>query len=323
MTLQLRPLNPATDFERFAAIHNAHEPNPITVELLQKWESERPEGQLRHRSVVVDQHGQIVGFNDIVYEPWERRGRYWLEMYVDPDRLRQGIGTLLYNDAFQFAQQHGITDIKGAVRDNCPECLRFAQQRGYTIDRHIFDSALELASYDEQPFVHALETARASGIRFFSLADLEVTEDIQRKLYELNSKLILDVPGWDRDLAPFEQFKIWVFEAEHYRPEGQIIAADGDQWIGLAALGYFPKIDSAINMITGVDRSYRGRKIALALKVLAHRLAREWGFGFVRTNNDSLNAPMLTINRKMGYQPEPGKYILQYVPATASTETSV
>lgn len=321
MTIQLRPLNPETDFEQVVAIHNAHEPNPITVELMQKWESEQPEGQLRHRSVAVDEQHQIVGIHDIVWEPWERPGRYWLEIYVDPNKQQHGIGSRLYDNAFQFAQQHGITDIKGAVRDNCADCLRFAQQRGYTIDRHIFDSALELSTYDEQPFADAIETAKTSGIRFFSLADIEITEDVQRKLYELSTKLYLDVPGWDRDVVPFEQFKIWVFGAEHYRPEGQIIAADSEQWIGLAALGHFPKIDSAINMITGVDRSYRGRKIALALKVLANRRAREWGVGFVRTNNDSLNEPMLAINRKMGYKPEPGKYILQYAPASASSQT--
>ncbi len=247
MTIQLRPLNPETDFLDIAAIHNAHEPIPITPEQLQKWENERSEGQIRHSSVAVNQHGNIVGSNDIVSEPWEQPGRYWLEMYIDPSMQRQGIGTLLYNNALQFAQQHGITDIKGAVRDNCADCLRFAQQRSFTIDRHIF-SALDLATYDEQPFVEAIQMAEASGIRFFTLADLDVTEEVQRKLYQLNSKLILDVPGWDRDQAPFEQFKVWVFEAEHYRPEGQIVAADGDEWIGPAALGYFPTLDSAMNM---------------------------------------------------------------------------
>jgi hypothetical protein len=30
----------------------------------------------------------------------------------------------------------------------------------------------------------------------------------------------------------------------------------------------------------------------------------------VRTDNDSLNAPILAINQKMGYQPLPGQYFL-------------
>jgi hypothetical protein len=33
----------------------------------------------------------------------------------------------------------------------------------------------------------------------------------------------------------------------------------------------------------------------------------------MRTDNDSLNAPMLAINREMGYRPEPGKLTLARV----------
>lgn len=35
------------------------------------------------------------------------------------------------------------------------------------------------------------------------------------------------------------------------------------------------------------------------------------GASITRTNNDSRNAPMLAINQKWGYQPQPGKYYLR------------
>jgi RimJ/RimL family protein N-acetyltransferase len=63
-------------------------------------------------------------------------------------------------------------------------------------------------------------------------------------------------------------------------------------------------------MITGVDRMYRGRKIALALKLLAIRWAIEKGASCIVTDNDSQNAPMLAINRKLGYVPRPGIFRL-------------
>ncbi len=63
--------------------------------------------------------------------------------------------------------------------------------------------------------------------------------------------------------------------------------------------------------MTGVVASYRGRKIALALKLLAIRYAWSHGAKTIRTHNDSLNAPMLAINRKLGYQPQSGKYRLR------------
>ena len=80
--------------------------------------------------------------------------------------------------------------------------------------------------------------------------------------------------------------------------------------VGLAAVGYFKETNSMYNMMTGVDPAYRGRRIALALKLLTIRLARQYAADYIRTNNDSDNAPMLAINRKLGYQPVPGLYWL-------------
>ena len=57
-------------------------------------------------------------------------------------------------------------------------------------------------------------------------------------------------------------------------------------------------------------RDYRGRKIAQALKVLAARYARAHGMKKIRTDNDSLNAPMLAVNRKLGYRPLAGTFIM-------------
>jgi RimJ/RimL family protein N-acetyltransferase len=93
-----------------------------------------------------------------------------------------------------------------------------------------------------------------------------------------------------------------------YRPEGIFLAADGAAWVGLAIVGTFPETNSMYNMITGVDAAYRGRGIAQALKVLSIRYAQQAGATYIRTNNDSQNAPMLAINRKLGYQPQPGVY---------------
>lgn len=61
-------------------------------------------------------------------------------------------------------------------------------------------------------------------------------------------------------------------------------------------------------MFTGVDPAWHGKGIALALKVLAIDCARRYGADYISTNNDSENAPMLAINRTLGYQPQPGFY---------------
>jgi RimJ/RimL family protein N-acetyltransferase len=80
--------------------------------------------------------------------------------------------------------------------------------------------------------------------------------------------------------------------------------------VGLAAVGFIEHTNRANNLITGVDRAYRGRMIALALKLLTIQYAKERGAEAIVTNNDSQNAPMLAVNRKLGYVPRPGIFRL-------------
>jgi RimJ/RimL family protein N-acetyltransferase len=116
-----------------------------------------------------------------------------------------------------------------------------------------------------------------------------------------------DVPGGSEvSRRPFEAFLTEVCESPRYRPEAQQLAADGEQWVGCAETEYVADGNFLYNGITGVLPAYRGRRIALALKLLAIRAACDMGARYLRTNNDSENAPMLAINRKLGYQQEPG-----------------
>ncbi len=101
-----------------------------------------------------------------------------------------------------------------------------------------------------------------------------------------------------------------MIQAPWFRREGQLLAVDGDQWIGMAPVSLFPETHSAYNLHTGVLPAYRGRKIATSLKVLAARYARQNGALSILTDSNLRNAPILAINRKMGYKPQPGKYTL-------------
>lgn len=312
--IRLQPLNPQNDFPRIADLRNMVDPEPLTAAQLQEWEQHIPQGQIRHRMVAVDERGQIVGFNDTGWDPWMRPGLFDLRVLVDPAWRRQGIGLVLYDDALRFSQAHRATRFQGRVRDHDDDGLRFAQQRGFMIDRHIFESTLDLATFDEGRFADPLATAAEAGIHFFTVADMGNTLEAQQRLYDLNARVSMDVPGSDeafQGFMPFEVYRATVCAASWYRADGQIIAAAGDAWIGLAAVGYFAQTQSMYHMITGVDRAYRGRGLAQALKVLSIRCARSYGAKYIRTNNDSQNAPMLAINRKFGYLPEPGYSVVR------------
>jgi predicted GNAT superfamily acetyltransferase len=127
-------------------------------------------------------------------------------------------------------------------------------------------------------------------------------------LWEVNYATYMDDPASTGSFLDSDGMNQMFNTASWFRPEGQILAADGDRYVGLSAVGYFKETNSAYNMMTGVMPDYRGRKIAQALKLLSIRAAQNWGVDSIRTNNDSQNAPMLAINRRLGYVPEPGIY---------------
>ena len=303
-----RPLNLETDAARYAELRGIISPKPITVQQIREWEEHFPRDGIRQRVVALDENGVVVGYNNAAHVPYMLPNSFWIEVVVAPNCRRQGIGARLYDGALVFARAQGATRLECEVRDHEPAWLKFAQARGFQIDRHTFDSTLDLATFEEARFAGVIEAVEQQGIRFFTLADAGNTEENQRKLYELDKRNSLDIPGSEGTFPRFEDFRKFVFESSWFRADGQILAADGERWVGLGAVGYFANTNSTCNMHTGVLKEYRGRKIALALKLLAIRYSRACGAVLLRTDNDLQNAPILAINRKLGYKPEPGLY---------------
>ena len=304
--LKVRPAVPETDFRRLAEIITATWLEPVDESTLHEWEARTFEGQVRRRFTAT-RGDEVVGYGVSVHESWSPPGRFDLWVGVEGERRSAGIGSALYEAALTFAHENGATSLSTEVLSDEPESVRFAEKRGFHIDRQLFESHLVVAEFDEAPYAGLIERLEREGIRFFSLADQDKPE-IRRGLYEVNRATALDIPGNNTDFPKFDEFSRIVFPAKWFFPDGQILAADDDRVIGLAALGHHPERDYMYNEMTGVLPEYRGRGLALALKLLAIRVARARGVVTLRTNNDSENAPMLRINRKLGYRPQPGYY---------------
>lgn len=82
-----------------------------------------------------------------------------------------------------------------------------------------------------------------------------------------------------------------------------VAVSDDDAVVGLA---YLAMIDAAEGIaghrFTAVDRLWRGRGVARALKVTSLRWAAEHGVRQVRASNDSDNVAMRAINDALGYE---------------------
>jgi GNAT superfamily N-acetyltransferase len=297
------------DAPRAAELLNLGATEPVTVEQMRERLRARVPDRIVARLGAVNGSGELVVYGHAIRDGWMPPGLFWLHIVVDPAARRQGAGSQLYRALLDFVRSHGATTLRGEVRDNMPDDRRFAKRCGWRVERHIFESTLDLASFDERPFTVALDRALAAGIRFFSLADTGDTSETQRRLYELDRVVARDIPGGsEAALWPFETFLQSICEVPSYLPDGVIIAADSEAWIGECSVQHNATTNSMYNGSTGVLPAYRGRGIAQALKLLVIRVARRYDAASIRTNNDSENAPMLAINRKLGYTPEPGYY---------------
>lgn len=311
MSITYRPLAPAVDIPRMAEIWNAQIPGTTSVDTLTQNEERFPKEWPMHRTAAVDETDRLLGWSVALHVPMAGPGRWQMRVTVDPLQQRQGIGTRLYDEALRFASQHGATRLDASVPDSLPHGLRFAEARGFRVDRHLFASVLDMQRFDEAAFANQGEV---EGIRITTLAELGETPETRHKLWELEMQLNADVPGYASQgfAIPYDEYCHLVFEQPWYQAATQLLALDGDTWVGMASLrlGEDAGRPYLYHNMTGVVASHRGRHIALALKLAAIRCAQRYGVSELRTDNDSENAPMVALNRKLGFEPRPGEYKL-------------
>lgn len=307
----LRPARPSSDEAGIASVVNAFEQNPVSEDTVHEWLTHTVPGRISYRQVAVTHDDDVVGYAVSVHETWDPEGQFYAWVGVAPAWRGRGIGSSLYTDVMQFLNQHDAGTITSEVRDDCAISLAFTGRREFEKDRHLFQSSLDLEAFDESPYLGTLASVAEAGIRVRSIADFGDTPDARKKLYEVNAITDQDVPGWIGPGLSFEEFNEWVYGSEWYRPDGQLIAADGDRWVGICAVRLYPDARQAFNVHTGVIPAYRMRHIAQALKLAAIRYARNQGARSLSTHNDSTNGPMLALNRKLGYVPAPGRYTLR------------
>jgi GNAT superfamily N-acetyltransferase len=311
--MKTRPASIETDLQNLASISSICEryKSGTMEEEVRLWLEYIPAGRISRCLVAVDENDSVTGYSAIVHEVWEPAGLFHVFVGVDPSHRCQGIGSALWETSFDFVLGQNAVLLTSDVLDDDPIGLDFAKQRGFIIERQKFASSLDLEGFNETPYLQNIAALEAQGICFCTLADIPDTPETIQKFYELNLAVVKDIPGEDWDFSEYpEFFKKSVLGSPWFRRESRFLAIEGENWAGFASVNIDAATRHAYNATTGVIRSYRGRKIAQALKILAIRYARQQGTILMNTDNDSLNAPMLAINRKLGYQPQPGKYKL-------------
>lgn len=258
-----------------------------------------------HGRLVAGAEGRLLGFAQWSQSPGQHHPRKWaVEVLVAPEARGQGAGTALYAALEEALRPLNPLSTRGQVSEADEAAQRFAAARGYQEDRRYWTSSLDLDHFDFAPYEGLEARLAEAGITLTTAAELaeRYPADWRARLHALFAEVRLDVPRSEPPTPIGEgQFTSWVLEDPGFIPEAYVLAEVGGELIGQSDL-YRSEVSPDLMVgLTGVRRGWRGRGVALALKLRAMRYAREQGVSTLRTDNESGNAPMLAVNDKLGF----------------------
>jgi len=264
-------------------------------------------GFCRNRIVAVDDDQNIIGYASAWRAPWTEAGIICSTLIVSPKYRNKGIGKELLNHLERWGSEMRADILISEVPDHLNDSVSFIEMNEYKKERHVWQSTLDLPTFDEQIYGSIIDDVNISGITFASLSELEVN-NVKTALFELFKQTVKDNPAMNDDENSLPSLDDW---SNEFLANSNIviIAFSESRIVGMTIL--IPKEDGELyNEWTGVDKDFRGKKIALALKLKSIQTAKASSYFKMRTDNDSLNKAMLSVNRKLGYTTVPGGHFV-------------
>jgi len=292
------------DYEAMVRIQKAVRPDEyISVEDLRDWDENQREAGRRSSRWIASIDGAVVGYGSLGESPWLNGPIRYAEISVHPDHQHQGIGRSLLERVESLAGERSVEALIGGTEEHRERAIRFIEAAGYAeIDRD-WRSTLDLSEFDPEDWSEAVERVTSTGVRIVSAAELsETTPDWIDRLHELHMEVEADMPI-QITIAPMprDDFETLML-GRKMLPNAYLVAIDGDDLVGLTQPERVDGEDDVIAQeMTGVAARARGRGIAIALKVAAATWAKDAGYRSIRTYNAKSNAPMLAVNRKLGF----------------------
>jgi GNAT superfamily N-acetyltransferase len=226
---------------------------------------------------------------------WAPSGRYasgvgWLGGGVASAHRRRGIGTALYERIEQRLRTLGADRLETAADDE--DGRRFLLARGFEVANVQRRSELD-------PRRATMAPAVPPGIAVKPLAQVL---DRPRLLYDLYSEARADTPSSEpRTPWTFEEWHAETLQSPLLDLDASVVVLDNDEPISFAWLLSDREGGRAETLMAGTRRDLRGTGLATLAKVESTRRAAALGIRRILTDNDNENAPMLAINRKLGF----------------------
>jgi GNAT superfamily N-acetyltransferase len=275
----------------------------------QNWRHDR---YFKERVVAEGPAGEVVGWAQTYQMPWQfHPDKYRLNLEVHPRHQRQGVGSALFEHMLGIVRSRGGKTVRTDTQETRSQAIEFLTKRGFEEIQRYWESRLDVAGFDFAPFAGADGRAAGEGITITTLAEELAArgpgEEMLKAIYDMEIAAFLDVPFPD-PATPFQydEWKKWVLEGPNRLEDAYFLAKHGEKYVGVSNMHKNPEHPGVIFQgFTGVIREYRGKGVAMALKLRTVTYARANAYREIRTGNNTRNRPMLRINEAMGFVKQP------------------
>jgi GNAT superfamily N-acetyltransferase len=213
----------------------------------------------------------------------------FIAVQVRADHRGNGIGARLYEQALEHADEIGAVRLLSMFYEN-EAGVRFANARDFVEERGEQESVLDPRRVRDEPPADV---------------DLRPVADVDPHLvHAVDEAATRDMPASEElEAIPYEEWVAHVLDHPLFTADGSFVAMADGVAAAVSLLLADPATGRATNMFTGTLREYRGLGLARAAKLVSIRWAAANGVTSMVTTNDETNAPMLAINRRLGFVP--------------------
>jgi GNAT superfamily N-acetyltransferase len=244
-----------------------------------------------HRVVLIAVDGdEVVGYANVwLPDPADAAPSVRTAVQVLPDRRKRGIGSALAEAVVARAAEAGAAKLRIVVNDD-DESKAFATKRGFTLVRPMRHSSADLSAVPDP--LPAPERLRVVD---YDQVDPE-------HLWRAAVAVAGDDPSGLSDAAPYDEWLATDWNHADLRRDLSVAVLDGDTVVSFVTTTVDPDRGAIWSNLTGTIPAYRGRGLAKVVKSAALNRARDAGFVAALTGNDAANAPMLAVNKWLGYE---------------------
>jgi len=279
MALEITPCVTDDDYEEWRRVRIAVLPYERTQSVAELREGDRPERLMLLARV----DGEVVGHG--LAQPSDMSGGGSVVPRVLEGHRRQGVGTALLERLVAHVVELGLPTLRAGADDD--GALAFAHHFGFEeVNREVEQTYRLTGPVEPTPAPDGIEVVTAQerpGLweSAYERFGLEALAD-----FAVDTPLAVTPEGWTRS---------WLGDP-------MFLALHDGEVVGCAGLGLDPDQPTrAENGLTAVRRDWRGRGLAVHLKLVTLAWAAEHGITEVYTWTQDGNAAMRALNERLGY----------------------